>query len=90
MGFNLFVLADLSNKYTVGFSLYTGKTQFPSGTGLAYDSVMSLIKPALGLGTIYTLTISTQAQDCAQICMRLISALQGPTETTEETALACV
>lgn len=55
-GFKLFVLADSSNGYTVDFSVYTGKTQFPSGTGLAYDSVMSLIKPAY-LGTGYNLYV---------------------------------
>nr|XP_033471259.1 piggyBac transposable element-derived protein 4-like [Epinephelus lanceolatus] len=51
LGFKLFVLADSSNGYTVDFTVYTGKTQFPSGVGLAYDAVMSLIKPAyLGTG----------------------------------------
>ncbi|XP_045891389.1 piggyBac transposable element-derived protein 4-like [Micropterus dolomieu] len=47
----LIVLADCSNGYTVDFAVYTGKSQFASGHGLAYDSVMSLIKPAyLGSG----------------------------------------
>lgn len=43
-GFKLFVLAGSSSGCTFDFSVYTG--QFPSGVGLAYDSVMSLIKPA--------------------------------------------
>ncbi|GLD65347.1 piggyBac transposable element-derived protein 4-like protein [Lates japonicus] len=50
-GFKFFVLADSSNGYTVDFTVYTGKTPFPSGVGLTYNSVMSLIKPAyLGSG----------------------------------------
>lgn len=50
-GFKLFVLADKSNGYTVDFTVYTSKTQFPSGVGLAYDTVMSLIRPEyLGTG----------------------------------------
>ncbi|XP_018543850.1 piggyBac transposable element-derived protein 4 [Lates calcarifer] len=49
--FKLFVLSDSSNGYTWDFAVYTGKPQFPSGVGLAYDSVMSLIKSGyLGSG----------------------------------------
>ncbi|XP_066538106.1 piggyBac transposable element-derived protein 4-like [Hoplias malabaricus] len=42
-GFRLFVLADSGNGYTVDFSVYTGKNDFPTGQGLSYDAVMSLI-----------------------------------------------
>ncbi|XP_049899075.1 piggyBac transposable element-derived protein 4-like [Epinephelus moara] len=49
--FKCFVLADSSNGYTLDFSVYTGKSQFAPGVGLAYDSVMSLIKSTyLGSG----------------------------------------
>lgn len=50
-GIKLFVLADSSNGYTVDFSVYTGKNTTPTGQGLSYDSVMSLInKRFLGSG----------------------------------------
>ncbi|CAL1596266.1 unnamed protein product [Knipowitschia caucasica] len=55
-GFKLFVLADSFNGYTVDFVIYTGKSQFSSGVGLAYDSVMSLIKPSF-LGSGYHLYV---------------------------------
>nr|XP_055054264.1 piggyBac transposable element-derived protein 4-like [Misgurnus anguillicaudatus] len=42
-GFKLFVLADSSNGYTVDFSVYTGKNNFPTGHGLSYDAVTSLL-----------------------------------------------
>lgn len=50
-GFKLFVLADVRNGYTVDFSIYTGKSDVSSQHGLAYDVVMSLMKPEyLGSG----------------------------------------
>ncbi len=55
-GFKLFVLADSSNGYTIDLAVYTGKSKFPSGKGLAYDSVMSLIKPSF-LGDGYNLFV---------------------------------
>lgn len=49
--FKLFVLTDSSNGYTVDFSVYTGRKHFPTGRGLSYDSVMSLIdRKHLGSG----------------------------------------
>jgi ribosomal protein L31 len=42
-GFKLFVLADSSNGFTVDFSVYTGKNNFPTGHGLSYDAVTSLL-----------------------------------------------
>ncbi|CAM4720998.1 unnamed protein product [Leuciscus chuanchicus] len=42
-GFKLFVLADSSNGYTLDFSVYTGKNNFPSGHGLSHDAVTSLL-----------------------------------------------
>lgn len=55
-GFKLFGLADSHNGYTVDFAVYTGKSQFPSGRGLAYDSVVSLINPSF-LGGGYHLYV---------------------------------
>uniref|UniRef100_A0A673H7S5 PiggyBac transposable element-derived protein domain-containing protein n=1 Tax=Sinocyclocheilus rhinocerous TaxID=307959 RepID=A0A673H7S5_9TELE len=42
-GFKLFVLADSSNGYTMDFSVYTGKNNYPTGQGLSYDAVTSLL-----------------------------------------------
>ncbi|ROL54866.1 PiggyBac transposable element-derived protein 4 [Anabarilius grahami] len=53
-GFKLFVLADSSNGYTVDFSVYTGKNNFPTGHGLSYDAVTSLLD-CKGLGSGYHL-----------------------------------
>ncbi|CAM4735290.1 unnamed protein product [Leuciscus chuanchicus] len=51
LGFKFFVLADSSNGYTVDLSVYTGKNIFPTGRGLSYDAVMSLLdKKVLGSG----------------------------------------
>uniref|UniRef100_A0A671M944 PiggyBac transposable element-derived protein domain-containing protein n=1 Tax=Sinocyclocheilus anshuiensis TaxID=1608454 RepID=A0A671M944_9TELE len=50
-GFKLFVLADSSNGYTVDFAVYTGKNNFPTGHGLSYDAVTSLLdRTVLGSG----------------------------------------
>ena len=40
-GFKLFVLADSSNGYTLDFSIYTGKHNFPTGQILSYDCHIS-------------------------------------------------
>ncbi|XP_048014555.1 piggyBac transposable element-derived protein 4-like [Megalobrama amblycephala] len=51
LGFKFYVLSDTSNEYTVDFSVYTGKNSFPTGHGISYDAVMSLLdKKALGSG----------------------------------------
>ncbi|XP_039512577.1 piggyBac transposable element-derived protein 4-like [Pimephales promelas] len=51
LGFKFFVLADSSNGYTVDLSVYTGKNVFPTGRGISYDAVMSLLdKKVLGSG----------------------------------------
>ncbi|XP_051955989.1 piggyBac transposable element-derived protein 4-like isoform X1 [Xyrauchen texanus] len=42
-GFKLFALTDSSNGYTVDFSVYTGKNNFPTGHGISYDAVTSLL-----------------------------------------------
>lgn len=80
-GFKLFVLADRNNGYTVDFTVYTGKTQFPSGVGLAYDTVMSLIKPAC-LGSGYHLYMDNFIQ--AQSCSRIYNANIGACGTYKE------
>ncbi|KAI5101011.1 hypothetical protein C0J45_8214, partial [Silurus meridionalis] len=43
LGFKMFVLADSSNGYTMDFSVYTGKNNFPTCHGLSYDAVTSLL-----------------------------------------------
>ena len=55
MGLKLFVLADV-NGYTVDYSLYTGKATYPSGKGLSFDVVTTLVdREFLGTGyVIYT------------------------------------
>lgn len=58
LGFKLFVLSDSSNGYILDFAVYTGKSRFESGTGLAYDSVMTLIKSA-HLGSGYNLFLDS-------------------------------
>ncbi|CAM4735282.1 unnamed protein product [Leuciscus chuanchicus] len=51
LAFKFFFLADSSNGYTVDLSVYTGKNIFPTGRGLSYDAVMSLLdKKVLGSG----------------------------------------
>ncbi|XP_051955931.1 piggyBac transposable element-derived protein 4-like [Xyrauchen texanus] len=42
-GFKVFALADSSNGYTVDFSVYIGKNDFPIGHGISYDVVTSLM-----------------------------------------------
>lgn len=49
--FKLFVLADSYSGYTLDFNIYTRDTLSPSGHGLPYDSVMTLLNPSyLGIG----------------------------------------
>ncbi|XP_034150715.1 piggyBac transposable element-derived protein 4 isoform X2 [Esox lucius] len=50
----LFALTDANNSYTVDFIVYKGKTTFPTGSGMSYDAVMSLVRPAF-LGSGYHL-----------------------------------
>jgi len=51
-GLRLFGLTDV-NGYTIDYKLYTGKSKFASGKGLAYDVVASLVnKDYLGSGYI--------------------------------------
>ncbi|KAG1934083.1 piggyBac transposable element-derived protein 4-like isoform X2 [Pimephales promelas] len=51
LGFKCFVLTDSSNGYTVDLSVYTDENIFPTGRGLSYDAVMSLLdKKVLGSG----------------------------------------
>ncbi|XP_051739543.1 piggyBac transposable element-derived protein 4-like [Ctenopharyngodon idella] len=51
LGFKFFVLADSSNEYTVDLAVYTSKNSFPTGHGISYDAVMSLLdKKVLGSG----------------------------------------
>lgn len=42
-GFKLFFSANLRHGYTLDFSMYTGT--IPSGRGLSYDIVISLLLP---------------------------------------------
>lgn len=49
--FKLFVLADAVNGYAVDLAVYRRNSSIPSGQGISYDSVMSLISDAhLGSG----------------------------------------
>ncbi|XP_062394122.1 piggyBac transposable element-derived protein 4-like [Sardina pilchardus] len=49
--FKFFILADASNGYAVDFAVYTRKSDFLTGEGLSYDSVMSLMNRSyLGSG----------------------------------------
>ncbi len=50
-GFELFVLADSSNGYSVDLAVYTGNNNFPTGHGLSYDVLTSLLdRTVLGSG----------------------------------------
>uniref|UniRef100_A0A4W6EU27 PiggyBac transposable element-derived protein domain-containing protein n=1 Tax=Lates calcarifer TaxID=8187 RepID=A0A4W6EU27_LATCA len=81
-GFKLFVLADVRNGYTVDFSIYTGKSDVSSQHGLAYDVVMSLMKPEyLGSGFhIYMAqTPSRKNQNEVSVCSTIHPAHSGKT-----------
>ncbi|CAB1351074.1 unnamed protein product [Coregonus sp. 'balchen'] len=45
-GLKLFALTDSNNFYTVDLIVYKGKTTFPTGSGMSYDAVMSLMRPS--------------------------------------------
>lgn len=62
-GFKLFVLADSKTGYTCDFNIYQGRALTPSGNGLSYDTVMSLIWVLyLGMGYhIYVDNVYTSA-----------------------------
>ncbi|KAG7455924.1 hypothetical protein MATL_G00246210 [Megalops atlanticus] len=63
-GFKLFVLADSCSGYTCDFSVYEGKSKAPSGNGLGFDVVVSLLHvPTLGTGyTVYVDNFYTSSQ----------------------------
>uniref|UniRef100_A0A3P9AJZ6 PiggyBac transposable element-derived protein domain-containing protein n=1 Tax=Esox lucius TaxID=8010 RepID=A0A3P9AJZ6_ESOLU len=52
--FKVFSLSDSHNGYVSDFAVYTGRSRFPAGTGLSFDSVVQLIDPSF-LGTGYNL-----------------------------------
>ncbi|XP_049328029.1 piggyBac transposable element-derived protein 4-like [Astyanax mexicanus] len=54
-GYKLFILADSCSGYTCDFSVYEGKARKPTGNGLSFDAVVSLLHvPSLGTGyTVY-------------------------------------
>ncbi|XP_010867141.2 piggyBac transposable element-derived protein 4 isoform X1 [Esox lucius] len=52
--FKMFVLTDSSNGYTVDCVIFSDKATFPNGYGMAYDAVMSLMRPSF-LGSGYHL-----------------------------------
>uniref|UniRef100_A0A9J8DDY0 PiggyBac transposable element-derived protein domain-containing protein n=1 Tax=Cyprinus carpio carpio TaxID=630221 RepID=A0A9J8DDY0_CYPCA len=87
-GFKLFFLADSSNGYTADFAVYTGKNPFPTGHGLSYDAVTSLLdRIVLGSGYhVYMNNFYTSPK-----LLRDLFALSlvhvGLTETTEKIAL---
>uniref|UniRef100_W5LV63 PiggyBac transposable element-derived protein domain-containing protein n=1 Tax=Lepisosteus oculatus TaxID=7918 RepID=W5LV63_LEPOC len=66
-GIKLFLLTDASTGYTCNFSIYTGRSQFVSGKGLSYDSVMNLLKVSY-LGTGYHVYVYSFYSSSALFC----------------------